>query len=359
MPRRGCRRPLRILVVTAHPDDVDFGAAGSVAAWTDGGRRGHLLRGDRRRRRRVRPGRAPLGDPRHPPGRADRGRRGGRRPGPGLARLPRRPAAGHPGAAPRPGPGDPPGPPRPGGVPEPGADAGTGSSPATPTTWPPGRRPSARSTPTPATRSPSPSWPPRASRPTRWRGVAHGCARTPTSASTSPTPSTASWPPCGAHVSQETDRERALEERMRGVAAKPARAAAGCRRDAWPRVVPADRDRVAVRRAIARAAARRRPAPGSTRPRTGSGRGAQLAERRSGPASGVDLLRDQLADHGDEPGVGARRGGPHHPRPRRRPAAARLGVEVVDDLHVVGHEPDGRHDDRRRSPSGRAVDDVR
>jgi LmbE family N-acetylglucosaminyl deacetylase len=27
----------RILVVTAHPDDVDFGAAGSVAAWTDHG----------------------------------------------------------------------------------------------------------------------------------------------------------------------------------------------------------------------------------------------------------------------------------------------------------------------------------
>src|SRR5262245_43252290 len=27
----------RVLVVTAHPDDVDFGAAGSVARWTDAG----------------------------------------------------------------------------------------------------------------------------------------------------------------------------------------------------------------------------------------------------------------------------------------------------------------------------------
>src|SRR4051812_8482930 len=27
----------RILVVTAHPDDVDFGAAGSVAVWTERG----------------------------------------------------------------------------------------------------------------------------------------------------------------------------------------------------------------------------------------------------------------------------------------------------------------------------------
>ena len=27
----------RILVVTAHPDDVDFGSAGSVASWTDAG----------------------------------------------------------------------------------------------------------------------------------------------------------------------------------------------------------------------------------------------------------------------------------------------------------------------------------
>src|SRR5690349_9019547 len=27
----------RILIVTAHPDDVDFGSAGSVARWTDPG----------------------------------------------------------------------------------------------------------------------------------------------------------------------------------------------------------------------------------------------------------------------------------------------------------------------------------
>ncbi len=27
----------RALVVVAHPDDVDFGAAGTVATWTDSG----------------------------------------------------------------------------------------------------------------------------------------------------------------------------------------------------------------------------------------------------------------------------------------------------------------------------------
>lgn len=34
-PRAG--EPERVLVIVAHPDDVDFGAAGSVATWTDAG----------------------------------------------------------------------------------------------------------------------------------------------------------------------------------------------------------------------------------------------------------------------------------------------------------------------------------
>ena len=63
--------PDRILTVTAHPDDVDFGAAGSVAAWTAAGAARDLLRGDRRRRRRVRPVVPRTRDPGHPPGRAD------------------------------------------------------------------------------------------------------------------------------------------------------------------------------------------------------------------------------------------------------------------------------------------------
>ena len=42
MPWRACtlteRREIqRVLVVTAHPDDVDFGASGTIATWTDGG----------------------------------------------------------------------------------------------------------------------------------------------------------------------------------------------------------------------------------------------------------------------------------------------------------------------------------
>jgi LmbE family N-acetylglucosaminyl deacetylase len=30
-------KPLRILVIVAHPDDIEFGSAGSIARWTDHG----------------------------------------------------------------------------------------------------------------------------------------------------------------------------------------------------------------------------------------------------------------------------------------------------------------------------------
>ena len=30
-------KPMRILVIAAHPDDIEFGLAGSVAVWTDAG----------------------------------------------------------------------------------------------------------------------------------------------------------------------------------------------------------------------------------------------------------------------------------------------------------------------------------
>ena len=45
-----------MLCFTAHPDDIDFGAAGTIAAWTAAGVAGQLLHHDRRRRRRLRSG---------------------------------------------------------------------------------------------------------------------------------------------------------------------------------------------------------------------------------------------------------------------------------------------------------------
>ena len=82
----------RALVVVAHPDDVDFGAGGTIATWTDAGDRGHLLHRHRRRRRRLRPGRAARPDRRDPAGRAARRRQGGRRRGRRVPRLPGRAA---------------------------------------------------------------------------------------------------------------------------------------------------------------------------------------------------------------------------------------------------------------------------
>ena len=128
----------RILVVTAHPDDVDFGAAGSVATWTGSGDRRLLLHRHRRRRRRVRPLDHPGRDGRHPP----RGAAGG---GPGrgrhrrdLPRVPRRAGHRRPRAAGRHLPGDPARPSRPGRRPVARAQLGRASTPAIPTTWPPG-----------------------------------------------------------------------------------------------------------------------------------------------------------------------------------------------------------------------------
>ena len=147
----------RILVVTAHPDDVDFGAAGSVAMWTgrgievsycivtdgDAGGSDHsITRAEMaaiRREEQLEAARAVgvtdvtfLG---FPDGRV----------------------TAEPRAAGRHLPGDPPGPPRPGRRPVARAQLGPASTPAIPTTWPRARPRPAPSIPTPATRSPSPS----------------------------------------------------------------------------------------------------------------------------------------------------------------------------------------------------------
>ena len=37
MPAEQAQPVQRILVVAAHPDDVDFGSAGTIATWTDAG----------------------------------------------------------------------------------------------------------------------------------------------------------------------------------------------------------------------------------------------------------------------------------------------------------------------------------
>jgi LmbE family N-acetylglucosaminyl deacetylase len=42
---RGRARPVRLLVITAHPDDADFGIAGTVARWVSEGTVAHLVCG--------------------------------------------------------------------------------------------------------------------------------------------------------------------------------------------------------------------------------------------------------------------------------------------------------------------------
>ena len=143
----------RVLVVTAHPDDVDFGAAGTVATWTaagievaycicTSGDAGGF--DDDPARRDGAPAR----------GRAAGRREGGRRLRRPVPRLPRRPPHPEPRAAPRHQPGDPPLPAAA------GADPVAGDLVAPPPRLAPGpprrpaRPPSPPSTPTRATPSP-------------------------------------------------------------------------------------------------------------------------------------------------------------------------------------------------------------
>ncbi len=153
-PEDGVRR---VLVVTAHPDDVDFGSAGTVAAFTAAGRRGDLLHRHQRRRRRFGPLRCR--GPRWPPcARTSSGppRRWWASPtcvSSGIptawCRPPSSCAVTSAGSSARSGPS--------GSSPSRRSGTGTPSTPATRTTWRRARRPCARSIPTPGIPSPTPS----------------------------------------------------------------------------------------------------------------------------------------------------------------------------------------------------------
>lgn len=63
------------------------------------------------------------------------------------------------------------------------------------------------------------------------------------------------------------------------------------------------------------------------------------------PALGGGPLGHQVPYGGGEARVGADGGGPAHRQAQLRRLGRGLGVEVIEDLHVVRHEPDGRHHD--------------
>ena len=142
----------------------------------------------------------------------------------------------------------------------------------------------------------------------------------------------------------------------RGAAARPARRPRG-RSPARARAGRAGRRGAGRRsrprphsagRGAARVGAAARRADGPSRP---AGRRRPRA-RRVSPALDRGPLEQQVAHHRDEPRVGARRSRPAATRrPSRSAVAMRLGVEVVDDLHVVGDEADRDHHHRRRRPS--------
>ncbi len=60
----------------------------------------------------------------------------------------------------------------------------------------------------------------------------------------------------------------------------------------------------------------------------------------------IDLLADQLGEHGDEPGMGAHGGRTDHGQAEGIAGLPGLFIEVEQDLHVVGEEPDRVNDDR-------------
>lgn len=73
--------------------------------------------------------------------------------------------------------------------------------------------------------------------------------------------------------------------------------------------------------------------------------------RQDDLAAGLGRALEQQVDQTlDEQVVGARRRDPHERHADLLRGLGRLGVEVVDDLHVVGDEPD-RCDDDRADPT--------
>ena len=74
------------------------------------------------------------------------------------------------------------------------------------------------------------------------------------------------------------------------------------------------------------------------------------AARRTGsPRSAPARSSKQVAHDGDERRMDAGGRGPPHRQSESRGGRGGLGVEVVDDLHVVGHEADRDDHDRRRA----------
>ena len=75
-------------------------------------------------------------------------------------------------------------------------------------------------------------------------------------------------------------------------------------------------------------------------------------------ALGRGALGEQVADDRDEARVGAGGGGAGEVQADLGGGRGGLGVEVVDDLHVVGDEADRHEHDRGRAGAGQLADPV-